>query len=98
VETKLFKANLLDISFKGAGVHAKQMLAAGTPVRFIITSKSFEDHIGGDGRIVYARPMKRNEVAFFRMGIEFINVDSELVRDILLALQEELSKNLGKTN
>jgi c-di-GMP-binding flagellar brake protein YcgR len=83
------RAELVDISFKGAGAYSAKMIAVDTRVRFFISSKSFEKHIRGEGRIRYAHAHRRKDVDVYRLGIEFVDVDSELVRDILTRLSEK---------
>jgi hypothetical protein len=94
-ELKPVKGDLVDLCFKGAGIYSKEKLEPEMPVRFIIMSKSFPEHIKGEGKIIYVRPMTRNGEDFFRLGLNFINVDSEQLRDILVHLQDELAKYLA---
>jgi hypothetical protein len=94
-DLKPLKCDLVDLCFKGAGIYSKEKLEPETAVRFIIASKSFPEHIRGEGKIIYVRPMTRNGEDFFRLGLNFINVDSELLKDILLRLQNELAKYLA---
>jgi len=91
VET--IRAELVDISFKGVGIYSRKMIAADTPVRFFVSSKLFEKHIRGEGRIRYVHAHRRKDAEVYRMGIEFIDVDSELVRDTILSLQKKLTQS-----
>jgi hypothetical protein len=81
---------LVDISFKGAGVYSAKMVEVGTPVKFMISGKYFKNPIIGEGKIRYARPWKRGNADIYRLGIEFIDVDSELVRTRLVNLRDIL--------
>ena len=93
---KTIKANLIDLCFKGAGVYSNELIPTDTHVRILITSKAFEGHIRGEGKIRYVRILKKDQDELYRMGIEFVDVDSDLIRDILTQLQEELSKKVEK--
>ncbi|MCK9595411.1 MAG: PilZ domain-containing protein [Candidatus Omnitrophica bacterium] len=90
---ELVKTELVDISFKGAGVYSPKMIELNTPVKFIVSGKLFKNTIRGEGRIKYAHPWKRNGRDVFRIGIEFVDVDSDLVMDRLKFLRESLPKN-----
>jgi c-di-GMP-binding flagellar brake protein YcgR len=88
------KADLVDISFNGAGVFTRRMIEPDTLVKFFISGKLFERHISGEGKIKYVRAYTVDKCDIYRMGIEFINVDSNLIRDVLMHLQEKLLENM----
>ena len=86
------RGDLIDMSFKGIGVYSPDPMQPHDIVRLLLTSKSFGRHIQGDGKIMYAQKVWRNDKMLFRVGIEFVNVDSDFVRDIVEGLQKESAK------
>ena len=86
------RGDLIDMSFKGIGIYSPDSMKANDAVRLLLTSRSFSRHIQGDGKIMYVQKIFRNDKMLFRMGIEFVSVDSDLVRDIVEGLQKESIK------
>ena len=93
-KAETLKADLVDISFNGAGVFAPQMIEPDTLIKFSILGKLFEKDISGEGQIKYARAYPSDKGDLYRMGIEFINVDSNLIRDVLMQLQAKLLEDM----
>lgn len=89
----MVKTELVDISFKGAGVYSPKKIELDTPVKFVVSGKLFKNSIRGAGRIKYVHPWKRGGQDVYRIGIEFVDVDSDLVLDRLKDLREILPKN-----
>jgi hypothetical protein len=83
------RAELVDISFRGFGVYSPKSIDAGATVKFYISGGLFTKHMRGEGKLMYSQAYHRKETDVFRMGIEFISVDSDQVRDILDILQKE---------
>jgi hypothetical protein len=83
------RAELVDMSFRGFGVYSPKALAASATVKFYISGKYFEKHLRGEGKVMYSQAYRRKETDVFRMGVEFISVDSDQVRDLLEILRKE---------
>jgi c-di-GMP-binding flagellar brake protein YcgR len=92
VPIRTVRGDMIDISFKGIGIYSDDAVQPNEAIRVLLTSKSFERHIQGEGKIKYVQSVLRNDKRVFRMGIEFVNVDSDLVRDIVETLQKESLK------
>jgi len=89
------RAELVDISFRGFGVYAPVAIDANTTVKFYISGQYFEKHLRGEGRVMYSQAYRRKETDVFRMGVEFISVDSNQVRDVLDVLRKERGGEVG---
>lgn len=83
------RAELVDMSFRGFGVYSPKAIDAKALVKFYISGKYFEKHLRGEGKIMYSQAYRRKDTNVFRMGIEFIAVDSNQVRDVLDVLRKE---------
>ncbi|MCX5707909.1 MAG: PilZ domain-containing protein [Candidatus Omnitrophica bacterium] len=90
------RAELVDMSFRGFGVYSPKAIDANTTVRFYISGKYFEKHLRGEGKIMYSQSYRRKETDVFRMGVEFISVDSDQVRDGLDRLRKEHGGEVGE--
>jgi hypothetical protein len=90
------RAELVDMSFRGFGLYASKAINASTMIKFYISGKYFEKHLRGEGKIMYCQAYRRKETDVFRMGVEFISVDSDQVRDVLEVLRKEHGTELGE--
>jgi hypothetical protein len=90
------RAELVDMSFRGFGVYSPKAISASSTVKFYISGKYFEKHLRGEGKIMYSQAYRRKETDVFRMGVEFISVDSDQVRDVLEMLRKELGNEVGE--
>jgi hypothetical protein len=89
------RTELVDMSFRGFGVYSPKAVDANASVKFYISGKHFEKHLRGEGKIMYSQAYRRNDSDIFRMGVEFIAVDSNQVRDVLDLLRKEHGGNVG---
>jgi hypothetical protein len=89
------RTELVDMSFRGFGVYSPRAIEANTTVKFYISGKLFEKHLRGEGKVMYSQSYRRKETDIFRMGVEFISVDSDQVRDALELLRNDLAKEQG---
>jgi c-di-GMP-binding flagellar brake protein YcgR len=83
------RTELVDMSFRGFGVYSPKAVDANATVKFYISGKYFEKHLRGEGKVMYSQAYRRKEADVFRMGVEFISVDSNQVRDVLDILRKE---------
>ena len=86
------RVELADMSFRGFGAYSSEPIESNTHVKFYISGKIFEKHLRGEGKVMYSQAYRRKEADIFRMGVEFISVDSEQVRDVLELLRKEQSE------
>jgi len=83
----MINCELNDLSFDGIGMNSPQQLIPGTKAKFLIVNRQLNVNIGGMARVVYCNPIKYNGKDYFRVGLEFIEVDHEQVKAILKNIQ-----------
>lgn len=89
---KTLDCELRDVCFEGVGLYAPEKVAPLSLVKFIIVNRQTNVNISGVGRIVYCNPARYNDRDCFRIGVEFIDVDSRQVRAALMNLVESPQK------
>jgi hypothetical protein len=90
--SRVIKADLYTICFLGAGVYATEEIEANSIVKCELTSKLSKETIVCEGKVIYVCKVKEGPACIFRIGINFINVDSAknqvlfnfIQRDIIL--------------
>ncbi len=87
---RVLKADLYGVCFLGAGVYATENIEPGTLVNIELTSKLSKGSIICDGKVVYSVKVKEAPSCIFRMGINFINVDSKKNQDIFNLIQHDI--------
>jgi hypothetical protein len=88
------RVELVDMSFRGFGVYSPKPIDGDTNVKFYFSGKKFEKHLRGEGKVMYSQKYRHKDADVFRMGVEFISVDSNQVRDMLESLRKEQSGKL----
>jgi len=83
------RMELADMSFRGFGAYSPKPIESNTDVKFYISGKIFGKHLRGEGKVMYSQKYRRKETDVFRVGVEFISVDSNLVRDTLELLRKK---------
>ena len=78
---------LIDLSFDGVGLYSKKLLTVGSKVKFLIINRQLNVNLGGIGKIVYCQRSESHADAF-RAGMEFIDVDREQVKAILVQVRK----------
>ena len=86
--SRVVECELFDLSFDGVGLYSPERLTWGVTVKFVINNRQLNINLGGQGRIVFCEPAKNNND--FRAGIEFLEVDRKLVREILARVRQTL--------
>jgi len=87
-DLRAIDCELFDISFEGIGVFCPVQLRAGGLTKFLIINRQLNVNIGGMGRIAHSAPVKFNGKDYFRVGIEFIDVDSGQMRRLLQQIRD----------
>ncbi len=87
---RVIKSDLYGICFLGAGVYAAERIEPGTIINFELTSKLSKETIICEGKIIYATKVKDGPACIFRMGINFINVDSKKNQHIFNLIQHNI--------
>ncbi|MFA5099426.1 MAG: PilZ domain-containing protein [Candidatus Omnitrophota bacterium] len=74
---------LIDLSFDGVGLYSAKQLNADAKVKFLIINRQLNVNLGGTGRVVYCQRAHDNK-DIYRVGLEFVEVDREQVKSILV--------------
>jgi c-di-GMP-binding flagellar brake protein YcgR len=90
------RVEMADMSFRGFGVYSPRPIETNTSVKFYISGKMFEKHLRGEGKIMYSQKYRHKETDVYRMGVEFISVDSNQVRDVLDILRKNFEEEKQK--
>lgn len=76
---KTVEGQILDISSAGFGTFLKENIDVNTVVQFDLTADFLEQHLIGNGRIANVTQQKTVVGNSFRIGVEFTEVDKEIV-------------------
>jgi c-di-GMP-binding flagellar brake protein YcgR len=95
-KSRSIKADLVDISLMGIGVYAQEKMDIGINVKLELITELWEEPIVGEGKIKYAKPIKRKNDEAFRMGIEFIKIEKGAVQYIINHIQEDICAKARK--
>jgi len=85
--SRSIKADLVDISFYGMGVYTQEILEADTDVKLELIAKLYNEPIIMEGRIKYAKEIKRQDKNVFRIGIEFISTEKKDIQYLMAHIQ-----------
>ncbi|MEI6631960.1 MAG: PilZ domain-containing protein [bacterium] len=77
--SKTIEGQLVNISFSGLGVFFKESIDVNTIIQFDLTANFIAEHLIGKGKIIYAAQQKTYEGNGFKIGVEFIEVNNEIV-------------------
>jgi len=94
--SRVIKADLVDICYLGIGVHSNEEIAAGTDVKFELVAKIWDDPVIGRGKVKYAVKIKKYNIDIFRLGIEFIDINKQIVICIITKIQRIISAQIRK--
>lgn len=92
------KADLYGICFLGAGVYTAEEIEPGTNVKFELTSKLSKETVICEGKVIYMTKVKEKPACIYRMGINFINIDSKKNQQLFNFIQHDIilrEKNKG---
>jgi c-di-GMP-binding flagellar brake protein YcgR len=85
--SRSIKADLVDISFYGMGVYTQEKLEADTDVKLELIAKLYNEPIIMEGRIKYAKEIKRQDKNVVRIGIEFISTERKDIQYLMAHIQ-----------
>lgn len=88
--SRVIKADLYGICFLGAGAYATERIEPGIILNLELTSKLSKETIICEGITVYATKVKDGAACIYRMGINFINIDSKKNQDIFNLIQHNI--------
>ena len=95
------EGKLLDISFIGLGIFLKEGVNVDAIFRTIVQFNSFlsmEQHLVGRGKVVYVSRHRLYAENGFRIGLEFVEVNNEIVINILNRLESKILEQIRKKN
>jgi hypothetical protein len=78
---------LIDLSFDGVGLYSMKEIRADAKVKFLIINRQLNVNLGGIGRVVYCQRVYADK-DYYRVGLEFVEVDREQVKSILVQVRE----------
>lgn len=76
---RTIEGRVWEISLGGCGIIFKENIDKDTVVRFELISSFLNRHLVGSGKIIYSRQQKTFGGNEFRVGMEFIEADKEIV-------------------
>lgn len=92
----IITADLLNVGFLGMGISAKEKIEAGSNVKFELIADLSVEPIIGEGIIVYANEIKKNDTSIFRMGIKFIDINNKRIEHLLTLIHHDIISKLRK--
>ncbi|GEM_PF-1716084 len=90
-------ADILNTSYLGIGISAKEKIETGTFVKFELITKLCVEPIIGEGVIVYSNDIKKDNNCIFKMGVKFVDIDNKRIKHLLSLIQHELISKLKKS-
>lgn len=81
--SKTMVGQLLDLSSAGWTAFFKESIDVNAIIQFDLTPNFLEKHLKGKGRIIYVTQQKISGSKGFRIGVEFIEADKEIISGLL---------------
>jgi len=94
--SRSIKADLVDICSSGMGVVTRESIEMGTNVAFEITTKLWNAPVIGEGKVIYVKEIQKEGDNVFRLGIDFVRVEKEVIRSIINLLQKDICSKARK--
>jgi c-di-GMP-binding flagellar brake protein YcgR len=98
--SRSINAELVDVSFTGIRICAKEKIEAGIDVNFELRSQLWSEPIIGKGKIEFAQEINRNNTKVFRMGIKFLDVNEKIIEyfinRVYVAIRAKMKKKSQK--
>ena len=86
-DSSTIDCELFDLGFEGVGLYSPQNLIVDR-VKFIIINHQLGVNLSGIARVVFSKSVQYNGKAYFRVGLEFLEVDRDQVRSLLERVRE----------
>jgi len=81
--SKTITGQVVDLSSAGWGAIFKESIALNTIVQFDLSANFLEEHLEGKGKIVHVMQPEASGGKGFRIGVEFIEVNKEIVASFI---------------
>lgn len=82
--------DLADVSFVGCALYLKEKKEIGTVIRFELNTELMDYPLIGKGKINHVKEIKKAGETAFKTGVEFVDVD----KDLLLVLLNKIQKKI----
>jgi hypothetical protein len=93
--TKTIQSQVIDISTLGWSTNIKESIDLNTIIQFDLTSYSFTQHLIGKGRIANITEQKTAAGNIFRIGVEFIEADKQII--LVFINEDQRIKNMQQS-
>lgn len=95
----VFQVSVTDISFLGVSIYLAENVdnLIDEVILFDFTTELSSQSLSGKGKIKYAMEEKKGADLFYRVGLEFVDVDKKVLLDFLQVVQERLSVKKSKS-
>jgi len=81
------QCDLCDLSLEGLGVYSPKNILV-ERIKFAIFNHELNVNLKGTARVVFCKSVRYNDKDRFRVGLEFLEVDRDDVRDILKRVRD----------
>jgi c-di-GMP-binding flagellar brake protein YcgR len=78
---------LIDLSFDGIGLYSTKQLIVYSKVKFLVINRQLNVNLGGLAKVAYCKRMDKDK-EHYRIGLEFIEVDRDQVKAVLMRVRE----------
>jgi len=94
----VFQVSVTDISFLGVSVSLPENVdnLIDKVILFDLTTELSSQCLSGKGKIKYTKEERKGVDLFYRIGLEFVDVDKKALLDFLQVVQERLSVRKSK--
>ena len=87
---------LTDLSYDGVGLYSAKQLIVYSKVKFLIINRQFNVNLGGLAKVAYCKRIDKDKEQY-RIGLEFIDVDRDQVKSILMRVREISEDKRGRS-
>lgn len=89
----VLKVSVTDISFLGVSISLAENVddLIDKVILFELTTELYSQFLSGKGKIKYTKEEKKGADLIYRIGLEFIDVDKDILLDFLQVVQERFS-------
>ncbi len=78
-DPKVFEGDVLDLGYLGWSIFLKESVAVNTIIEFDLSADFLAQHLIGKGRIAYVAQLKIANNTGYRIGVEFIEFNKNIV-------------------
>jgi c-di-GMP-binding flagellar brake protein YcgR len=86
---------LVDLSYDGIGLYSMKQLIVYSKVKFLIINRQLNVNLGGIAKVAYCKQIDKDKGSY-RIGLEFIEVDREQIKSILIKVRDITHDNRVK--